>query len=246
MDYALCTFAERPEIRSGIEQLESRSWPQFMLHGNVRSWHALFEKFADCQLLLCGPGGELLAVGHTVPLRWDGSVAGLPATIEEILVRAGDDRRPANVLSALAAMVDPAQRGRDLSGAIVREMKALAARRGCRSLIAPVRPTWKSRYPLMPLERYVAWRRGDGAPFDPWLRVHWRLGARPLGIAPATVTVAGKVGEWQEWTGMAFPASGSYIVPGALQPVSVDRERDIGRYEDPNFWMEHAVGTGRR
>jgi GNAT superfamily N-acetyltransferase len=245
MKYTLHTVAERPGWRSRVESLETMSWPQFMLHGNVRSWHLLFEAFADCQLLLCGPGDDLLAVGHTVPLFWDGSFSGLPATIEEIISRAKQalgGHRPANVLCALAAMVDPAQRGRDLSAAVIREMKALAARRGCGSLIAPVRPTWKSRYPLMPMERYVAWNRDDGAPFDPWLRVHWRLGARPLGVAPATVTVTGAVKEWEEWSGKAFPASGSYVVPGALQPVSIDRERGLGRYDDPNYWMEHAVG----
>ncbi len=212
MEYTLRTLDQRPDLRSRVEELESQAWPQFMLHGNVRSWHLLFEAFADCQLLLCGPDDGLLAVGHTVPLFWDGSFPGLPATIEEIIVRAEqalDGRRPANVVCALAAMVDPTQRGRGLSAAIVREMKELAARRGCGSLIAPVRPTWKSRYPLMPMERYVAWNRDDGAPFDPWLRVHWRLGARPLGIAPATVTVSGAVADWEDWTrhGVSRPAA---------------------------------------
>ena len=93
----------------------------------------------------------------------------------------------------------------------------------------------------MTIERYVAWRRDDGVLFDPWLRVHQRLGAQPLGIAPATVTVSGTVADWEEWTGLAFPASGSYVVPGALQPVSIDREQDLGLYEDHNLWMEHAV-----
>lgn len=244
MKYSLHTIAERPELRPFVEKLELHAWPRFMLHGDVRSWHLLFETFAECQLLLCRPGGELLAVGHTVPLFWDGSFSGLPATIEAIIARAEQgrrERRPANAFSALAAMVEPAQRGHGLSGMIVEEMKALAARRGCGLLIAPVRPTWKSRYPLMPMERYVAWRRDDGAPFDPWLRVHQRLGARPLGIVPASVTVSARVREWEDWTGLAFPASGSYVVPGALQPVSIDREQDLGFYQDPNYWMEHAV-----
>ncbi len=247
MNYTLCTFAERPELRPRVEQLERDSWPPFLLHGNVRSWHLLFEPFAACQLLLCGPGGELLAVGHTVPLFWDGSFPGLPVTIEEIIIRAArdhDERRPANALTALAAMVDPKRRGQRLSVAVVREMKALADRQGCRSLIAPVRPTWKSRFPLEPMDRYVERRQPDGSPFDPWLRVHWRLGALPLGLAPATVTVAGTIKEWREWTGLAFPASGSYVVAGALQPVHIDRERDLGRYEDPNYWMAHSLQQG--
>ena len=40
---------------------------------------------------------------------------------------------------------------------------------------------------------------------------------------------------------MAFPDSGPYVVPGALQPVRIDREHDVGRYEDPNIWMKHAT-----
>jgi hypothetical protein len=125
MKYTIHTFAEQPEWSSRIEKLETQAWPQFMLHGDVRSWHLLFDSFADCQLLLCGPGGELLAVGHTVLLFWDGSFAGLPATIEEIIVRAEQGRsesRPANAVSALAAMVDPAQRGHGLSRMIVEEI----------------------------------------------------------------------------------------------------------------------------
>jgi len=40
---------------------------------------------------------------------------------------------------------------------------------------------------------------------------------------------------------MRFPDSGPYVVPGALQPVRIDREADEGRYEDPNVWMRHRV-----
>ena len=43
------------------------------------------------------------------------------------------------------------------------------------SFVAPVRPTLKSNYTLTSFESYVGWKRGDGALFDPWLRVHHRL-----------------------------------------------------------------------
>jgi hypothetical protein len=51
--------------------------------------------------------------------------------------------------------------------------------------------------------------------------------------------IPGTVAEWEEWTGMAFPESGEYVVPGALVPVTIDRERDQGRYVEPNVWMLH-------
>jgi hypothetical protein len=97
----------------------------------------------------------------------------------------------------------------------------------------------KDRYPLAPMERYVRWTREDGGPVDPWMRAHWRLGAETLRVIPRAIVIAGTVAEWEDWTAMRFPDSGDYVVPGALQPVRIDRERDEGRYEDPNVWMRH-------
>jgi GNAT superfamily N-acetyltransferase len=242
--YTLTTFTQRPDARDRIDGLSDQSWPPFLLHGNITRWHLLFEIFAPYQLLLWDDSDGLMAVGHSVPLVWDGSAADLPATIEEILIRAEQTaarRRTPNAVSAVAAMVHPEHRGKGLSRALVQEMKAAARKGGCPVLIAPVRPTWKSRYPLIPMDRYVEWKRSDGAAFDPWIRVHQRMGAQSLGIAPNTLTVEGTLQEWEAWTGMAFPESGRYVVPGALQPMEADAGRNVGRYEDPNYWMKHDV-----
>lgn len=53
------------------------------------------------------------------------------------------------------------------------------------------------------------------------------------------MTITGSVAEWEKWTGMRFPESGEYVVPGALRPVVVDLEEDLGLYEVPNVWMLH-------
>ena len=118
-------------------------------------------------------------------------------------------------------------------------MRDVAARSGYSSLIAPVRPTWKDRYPLIPMERYVRWTRDDGLPFDPWLRVHARLGAALLEVCPASMVVEGTSEEWQTWTDMSFPDDGEYVVPGALVPVRFANGR--GTYVEPNVWMRHPV-----
>jgi hypothetical protein len=244
MAYTLFTLAERPDLVPQIDQLSEAAWPVFLLHSTNRQWHLVFEIFSLYQLLFCDLDGALIAVGHTVPLVWDNSLADLPATIDEIIVRAEQAQRNAqspNTFSALAAMVAPNSRGQNLSRSILLEMRALARRHACSALIAPVRPTMKSRYPLTPMERYVAWTLPDAAPFDPWLRVHWRLGAQPLQVAPNTMTVEGTIKDWEQWTGMAFPESGAYVVPGALQPVVMDCEQDRGRYEEPNFWVRHPA-----
>jgi hypothetical protein len=244
MDYSIHTLAQKPELSDRIDQLSDESWPVFLKHGNIDHWSWLFELFPEYQLRLCDAAGDLLAVGHTLPLIWDGSLSDLPATMEAILLRACSARRqehPPTTLSAMAAMVSPAWRGQNLSVAVIQEMRSLASQHGCTALIAPVRPTWKSRYPLAPMERYVTWKRSDESPLDPWIRVHWRLGAAPLCVAANTLTVEGTVKDWEAWTGMAFPETGLYIVPGALQPVKIDCELDSGRYEDPNYWMRHDI-----
>ena len=55
------------------------------------------------------------------------------------------------------------------------------------------------------------------------------------------MTITGTVSEWEAWTGMPFPDSGEYVVPGALVPVSIDRELDRGRYVEPNVWVLHRL-----
>ena len=118
-------------------------------------------------------------------------------------------------------------------------MRELAERHGLRRLIAPVRPSWKERYPLAPIERYITWRREDGQLLDPWMRLHERLGARVATALPHSMRITGTVQEWESWTGLAFPESGAYVFPHGLAPVAIDRESDVGIYWEPNVWMIH-------
>ena len=116
---------------------------------------------------------------------------------------------------------------------MIERMAEIGRDHGLDTLIAPVRPSLKHRYPLTPIDRYLAWRRQDGPHLDPWLRTHERLGGVIVGIAPESVTVTGSVAEWEEWTEIALPESGAYVVPGALVPVEIDRERNDGVYVEP-------------
>jgi len=242
------TLRERPEREDEFDRLSDVSWPRFLRQrdalGYGQYWPRLFTTWADWQLLLIDGMGPTIAVTHAVPLVWDGTIDDLPMSIADILRRATADvaaaRKP-TVLCALAAMIDPRYRGRNMSPAAVRAMADLARAHGLRALIAPVRPAGKSAYPLAPMERYVRWENADGLPLDPWIRVHARMGAETLRVAPRTLVIEGTVAEWERWTDMRFPDSGSYVVPGALQPVVIERERDEGRYEDPNVWMSHRI-----
>ena len=223
--------------------------PEFAHHDAAvgRFWDKLFTDFSGFQVAVCGEDGRVVAAGNSVPLFWDGTLDGLPGSVGEIIQRGAEGLeagRAPTVSSALLATVAPDRQGRGLSSVVLRAMKDVAAKRGLSALIAPVRPTMKDRYPLTPMESYARWEREDGLPLDPWLRVHRRLGAAFLRVAPEAMLVTGTVGEWEEWTGMRFPQSGAYVVPGALNPVEMDLERDLGRYEEPNVWMRHPIEAG--
>ncbi len=223
--------------------------PEFIHHDATvnRHWNNLFTNFAGFQIAVCGEDGRVVAAGNSVPLLWDGKLDGLPGGVGEAIERGLEDLdagRAPTVSSALLATVAPGRQGLGLSSVVLRAMKDVAAERGLSALIAPVRPTLKDRYPLTTMERYVGWEREDGLPLDPWLRVHRRLGAEFLRVAPEAMRITGTVGEWEDWTKMRFPESGAYVVPGALNPVEMDLERDLGRYEEPNVWMRHPVEAG--
>jgi hypothetical protein len=142
---------------------------------------------------------------------------------------------------AVAALVDNRYRGQNLSAEILKQMKQLAKRHGLKDLLVPVRPIWKSRYPLQSIDGYAGWRRSDGLFYDPWLRTHQRLGGKIIKCVDSTYKVEGSIEDWQTWTGMVFPETGNYIVEGALEPVAIDVESNIGVYHDPNVWMQHKV-----
>ncbi|HEX6509699.1 MAG TPA: hypothetical protein VF221_18880 [Chloroflexota bacterium] len=112
------------------------------------------------------------------------------------------DVRRADTLCALAAVVDREHQGAGVSARVNETMKQFAVRRGLRRIIAPARPTWKSRHPLTPIERY-----------------------------------------WEEWAGMDYPESGSYVVPDALDLLRVDVVTDRAVYAEPNIWVLHPLDS---
>jgi hypothetical protein len=236
------TVAERPELTEPGWERTSDVLPEYNNHGDVlnRYWYRLTEERADFQFHLVADGDEILARARSIPIRWDGSLEDLPAGIDGAIVRGLDESR-ANVLCALVIMVPRDVQGRGVSAVAVRGMLELARRHGLSDLIAPVRPSWKERYPLVPIERYARWRRGDGLLFDPWMRVHERLGAMILRPEPHSLRITGTVAEWEEWTRMAFPETGAYWFPQGLTTLTIDRESDRGSYWEPNVWMRHSL-----
>ncbi len=239
----LVRYADRPELREiRFETLSARTFPTYMHHNQsgTRFWRRLYGEHPDFQLALLD-GDDLVAELHSVPTPWDGTPDDLPSGWDEAFTRAFESGREATVLCALAISVLPERQGERLSSRMLNAMRGAAGSHGLRELIAPVRPTRKAEYPLIPIERYVEWRRVDGSHFDPWIRLHERVGGEIIAPAPESMVIEAPVAEWEEWCRMPFPDDGDYVVPEMLAPLVVSD--GVGRHVEPNVWLWHAPLT---
>jgi GNAT superfamily N-acetyltransferase len=241
----IVTTSARQDLEEQARAALREPWPEFIFHDPVVAEYLgrVEAYFPDLDVLLLD-AGEVVAGGWGVPVAWDGTVDGLPADgYDGAMVSAVTGREraaAANTLCLMAAAVRSDRQGAGLAGEILAALRNRGAAVGLRHVIAPLRPTLKSRYPLTPMESYARWTRADGLHIDPWIRTHQRLGATILAPAPRSMTIIGAVTEWEQWTGLAFPETGQYVVPDALDLVAIDREQDRGTYYETNLWLRHS------
>jgi hypothetical protein len=240
----IVTSSDRPDLVQQVTTTFRPLWPEFIFHDPVADeYRDRVGRYFPAFDLLILEGSEVVAGGWGIPVRWDGTVGDLPAGYDDALVRAVtgyEQAVPANTLCIMAAAVRLDRRGNGLSGVVLTALRERAAAARFEHVIAPVRPSLKSRYPLTPMDHFAAWTRGDGLHIDPWVRAHQRLGASILAAAPQSMRIVGTVAEWEAWTTMPFPETGSYVVPDALDLVEIDRDRDQGIYIESNLWMGHS------
>lgn len=236
--------ADRPDLEAKTDTAFRERWPEFVLHDDVVPTYLprVKEYFADFSVLLVVDDDTVAAGGWGVPFAWDQTVADLPDGYDGALRRSVTDHeagRPASTLSFMAVAVAGGYDKRGLAGRVLEALISRADHHGVDHVVAPLRPTLKHRYPLQPMAEYATWTRPDGLSVDPWIRTHQRMGATILGTAPRSMTVSGTVAEWESWTGMAFPASGAYVVPDGLNLLTVDRQGDRAVYVEENLWVRH-------
>jgi GNAT superfamily N-acetyltransferase len=236
------TTNARPDLHEEAGAAFRGGWPEFIFHDPVtREYLARVDTYFPQFDVLLLDDGAVVAGGWGVPLRWDAALATLPEGYDGALVAAvlgHEESVPPDTLSVMAAAVKPGHQGHGLAGQVLTALRERATAAGLDRVIAPVRPTLKSRYPLTPMDQFAGWTR-DGLHIDPWIRTHQRLGATVLAPAPRSMIITGTVAEWEDWAKMAFPQTGRYVVPEALDLVEIDREHDRGTYEETNLWMRH-------
>jgi GNAT superfamily N-acetyltransferase len=229
-------YADRDDLR---EQRRERlnEFPAYLNHNSVgsRYWGRLYTDFPELQLAVTD-GGALVGEVHAVPVPVNGDE--LPAGWDEAFER-GMENGGGNVVSLLAMSVRPDARRKGIPTLLITAVRRIARETGHEGVIAPVRPTLKCRYPLVPIERYIGWRREDGSHFDPWIRAHEREGGTIAGPAPESLVMRAPVADWEEWLDFALPEDGTYVHPDMLAPLVV--QDGIGTHAEPNVWIRHSV-----
>lgn len=236
------------DYRDRAGDLSEISWPEFMLHDTIANeyWHELFDRFSEYQFALMDAGtNRMAAMGNSLPFHWDADLSELPEKgWDWVFLKAVEDHKNGvdpNIQSAIQIAIHPDYRNQGLSTEMISAMRAIGRSKGYQYLVAPVRPNQKSNYPLTSIDDYIKWTNEEGLPFDAWLRVHARVGARILKPCHEAMTIRGTRADWEEWTEMKFPQTGTYHIPGALNPMEMDIEKDEGVYIEPNVWMAHKI-----
>jgi GNAT superfamily N-acetyltransferase len=246
MKLDLVTTLDRPDlIKAGDDIIES-VWPEFMLNDAVanRLFFKLYQDFPQYQFWLLDEE-EIVGIGNSIPLSWNKELEALPEEGWDWALEKGfrdvKKKRPTDLLCGLSITINPKYQGKGISARMIRSMADIGRKNHFKRLVIPVRPSLKKSYPLTDIQKYILWKREDRLPFDPWLRVHFRLGAELIKVCNKAMLIEGSIKDWSKWTGMIFPESGKYIIPGALSPVEFDLEKDIGTYTEPNVWVKHEL-----
>lgn len=155
--------------------------------------------------------------------------------------------RSPNVLSAAATVVSSNARGQGLAGESIKWMKEIARAHGLKYVIAPLRPSRKRDFPNMDFTQYCQKRQvrdnGQVLPFDPWLRLHVKLGGRLIKPCFRSIRIRQPISVWRDWLEIdEIPVnSGRLTIPDADSLLEIDETAGIGYYSASGVWAIHNV-----
>jgi len=244
--YVVKTRADSAALKRAAIAIEQSAWNALgylnFTRAHFQHYDELLERYEDFQICLVDEHtGYPVAIGCCVPF-YCSDPNNLPEEGWDWVVESSGrgDTTP-NMLGGLGISVPHVHRSKGLARQVIAAMQDLATQCGFEGVVIPVRPTAKANHPEVAMNDYVAWTDPRGRPYDPWLRSHLASGGKMVGEASRSMVVEEPVAFWETWAGRTFDKPGLYTVPGALTPVHIDPERDIGRYEEPNIWFAYAA-----
>lgn len=227
-----------------FSDLNYASWPAIGLMDNIGwdRWFEMIDKHPEYHFGVYDHG-ELVAIGNCIPIFEEIDLDNLPnegwrwAILQSL--NAKKDAQP-KYISALSATIHPEHRGKRLAEKILHQFKYIAKQKNCTHLLAPIRPTKKHLYPLVPMEDYIDWKREDGNPYDTWINIHTSIGGELKKVCKNAMIASWNLKKWQEtYPDIYFGSTGDYIIPYALAPVFIDLEKQHGVYYEDGVWFVH-------
>lgn len=176
--FQIITPDNLPNHYESAVELARESWPEFIWHDKVAKehWNEFFERFRKYQSVLLDENeNRVVAVGHSLPFRWDQELADLPEEGWDWVIEKAvqDDKNGVepNILAAVFVGVREEYKKHGLSRSILLSFQPTARAHGFKNLVIPVRPNEKPNYPLTSMDDYIQWKNDAGMPFDSWLRI---------------------------------------------------------------------------
>jgi len=175
-----------------------------------------------------------------LPFYWNKPLSDLPNDGWDWLMKKGisdhENGIIPNCLGGLQIIVGKDNQGKGLSQIFIAEGKRLMTEKGFDYFALPIRPTFKHQYPFMPMKEYLNFRK-EKKVFDPWIRSHLKSNAKIIDVCSNSMNVKREITFWENLINKQITESGFYEVKGALNPVEINIDLNLGEYREENIWI---------
>ena len=154
MNYKVVNFKERPDLYDLQNDICGKAFPVFLYYSDIASkyWEKMIAYYKEYQLLLLEED-HIIAVINCMPMNLDIADEELP---EEAFnwgfekgIKDFESGKEINAVMGIQIVIPEEYQGKGISSIAVEELKNMCVIMGIKRLIIPLRPTLKSKYPLM-------------------------------------------------------------------------------------------------
>lgn len=224
----------------------TKAFPQVISESPIikKLWLHLENYFPEFQKFLIGPDEDLIGFINTVPFQFEGPLNDLPDEGWDWMLSKGisdyeEGIRP-NLLGGLQVIVRKKYQRLGYSQKILSCCKKEVSASHISQLVIPIRPTKKHLFPKVSMTEYLSYK-DEGKIFDPWIRTHVKGGAEIIKICECSMFVDGNIEFWERILGRKIYQGGDYLLDGALSPIKIDFQKNLGEYREPNVWIKYEA-----
>lgn len=244
-------IAPTGEIQYIHDNLDAPNWAPWLTMW-VEDHIAHRDVFPDGQLVIKDEQTQLpIGVLTTNQIQWDGNSESLP-TWDGV---AGEDysfretyKSDGNTLCLMAISIAQGHKGEHLPEQLIGKLKELGTTKNVEHIIGDFRPSGFGEYKRLTgsfdFDEYVALRREDGLPEDPWLRNLTRQGMQPLRADYRAMVMPFPLAELREYQTSYNPENWYQVTDQAAHEVLVkthDPVSEIGEFDE--IWECGETGT---